>query len=86
MERTAAVLQEMSDNRRDDIERGTTQEKGFNKLSTDRQAFLLAVGSQDMENPLEILSQSGLDLLKLSQKNAATSLLRSRNKERDLSI
>jgi hypothetical protein len=76
IERTAAILQEINDNRREDSEKSSSQEKGFNKLPNDIQAFLLAVGSTDLDAPVETLPQSGLDLLKMTQKNAATSLSR----------
>lgn len=76
MERTAAVLQELSENRREENEKSSSQEKGFNKLPCDIQSFLLAVGTQDLETPTDALPQTGLDLLKLSQKNAVTSLTR----------
>jgi hypothetical protein len=68
------MLQEISENRNNDSVNGTSSEKGFNKLPIDIQHFLLAIGSQDLENPTESLPQSGLDLLNLNQKNAATSL------------
>jgi hypothetical protein len=74
MERTVAVLQELSENRREENEKSLSQEKGFNKLPCDIQSFLLAVGTQDLKTPTEALPQTGLDLLKLSQKNAVTSL------------
>jgi hypothetical protein len=76
MERTAAMLQEMSDNRRTENENASSTEKGFNKLPLDIQQFLLAIGSHDLEHPADSIPQSGLDLLKLNQKNAATSLSR----------
>lgn len=54
----------------------TSSDKGFSKLPSDIQHFLLAVATLDLENPAEVIANPGLELLKMSQKNAILSLSR----------
>jgi hypothetical protein len=82
-ERNTAAIQELAENRKVEAERtALSNEKGFHKLPQDMQDFLLAVGSQDLENPVDVIGQSGLDLLKMTQKNAIASLSKLLKKER----
>jgi hypothetical protein len=78
IERHTAAIQEMAESRKDqDAEKAALiNDKGFNKLPNDIQSFLLALASNDLENPAESISQTGLDMLKLSQKNSIVALSR----------
>jgi hypothetical protein len=57
-------------------------DKGFQKLPSALKAFLLAVGSQDLESPCNKISSKGLELLKMSNKHAIDELSRLLKKER----
>jgi len=75
------ILESKRANNQDQI--GTTsREKGFSKLSSATRAFLLAIGTLDLENPTNALKSTGLELLKMSQKHATDELSRLLKKER----
>jgi hypothetical protein len=78
IERNTIAIQELTEARREaeGDKSQNSSEKGFNKLPSDIQNFLLAIASTDLENPAEAIANSGLDLLKMSQKNAISSLAR----------
>jgi hypothetical protein len=63
--------------RENDGERSqSSSDKGFTKLPIDLQNFLLAVATPDLENPADAIANPGLELLKMSQKNAILALSR----------
>jgi hypothetical protein len=77
LSRQIAAVQELTESKRDDsgVERSSSSsEKGFLKLPTITQKFLLAIASEDLENPAMELPKSGLDMLNMSQKHAAITL------------
>jgi len=78
-----AIMQELIESRRITQENNNSSgKKGFQKLPSAIQAFLLAVGSHDLENPIESITKTGLELLKMSQKHAVDELSRLLKKER----
>lgn len=82
LERNIATMQELHETRREaESDRANPDDKGFAKLPEDVKNFLLAVASDDLENPAISIAKSGLDLLKLSQKNSITALSRLLNKQ-----
>jgi hypothetical protein len=83
IERNTAAIQELTESRRE-TEADRTQsasDKGFNKLPMDLQNFLLAAATLDLENPADSIAQTGLELIKMSQKNAILSLSRMLKKQ-----
>jgi hypothetical protein len=83
LQSNVAIMQELIESRRNGIEKtSSSSEKGFQKLPNAIQSFLLAVGSSDLVNPCEKITDTGLQLLKMSNKNAIDELSRLLKKER----
>jgi hypothetical protein len=78
IERNTVAIQELTESHRErESDRNqTSSDKGFNKLPTDLQNFLLAAASRDLENPADSIANSGLELLRMSQKTSILSLSR----------
>jgi hypothetical protein len=78
-----AIMQELIESQHKNQDRSSSsQDKGFQKLPSAIQAFLLAVGSHDLETPCHQITKTGLELLKMSNKNAIDELTRLLKKER----
>lgn len=65
---TAAIQEELTESHREkEAERNqNSSDKGFNKLPTDLQNFLLSAASVDLETSAESIANSGLELIKMS--------------------
>jgi hypothetical protein len=83
LQSNVAIIQELIENWRTIQENNGTgaSEKGFQKLSSGTQAFLLAIGSKDLETSRKSITHTGLELLKMTQKHAADELGRRLRKE-----
>jgi hypothetical protein len=78
-----AVMQELIESQRKSQDKTEASgDKGFQKLPSALKAFLLAVGSQDLESPCTKISSKGLELLKMPNKHAIDELSRLLKKER----
>jgi hypothetical protein len=83
LQTNVAIMQELLESRKNSTEKmSLSSEKGFQKLPNAIQSFLLAVGTLDLENPCEKITETGLQLLKMSNKNAIDELSRLLKKER----
>lgn len=79
-----AIMQELIKSQRKNQDMThSSSDKGFQKLPSAIQAFLLAVGSQDLESSCEHITKTGLELLKmLNKRNAIYKLSRLLKKDR----
>jgi hypothetical protein len=76
LQSNVAIMQELLESRKNGSAERTnsSSEKGFQKLPIAIQSFLLAVGSLDLETPIGKITDTGLQLLKMSNKNAMSYL------------
>jgi hypothetical protein len=77
-----AMMQELIESHRNIQGKSNSSDKGFQKLPSAIQAFLLAVGSQDLETPCQRITNTGMELLKMPNKHAIDELSRLLKKER----
>jgi hypothetical protein len=72
-----AFMQELLESQCKNQEKtNSSHDKGFQKLPSAIQAFLLAVGSRDLETPCMQITNTGMELLKMTNKNAIDELTR----------